>query len=220
MCGRFIQKSERRIITEEFYIDEFLDDVIVSYNLAPGQEAGVVYRDGSTKFARFRWGLVPPWAKDPAIGNRMINARAETLAEKPSFRSAFRSRRCLIPADGFYEWKKEEKRKVPFFVFLKSERPFGLAGLWESWKSPQGSILNSFTIVTTEANASLRSLHDRMPVIIRPEDRTFWLSHKNGAAELDRLLVPYEDAELVYHEVSRTVNSPQNNNPGCIAPVS
>jgi len=134
MCGRFTQKSERKIITEEFYIQEFLSDVYISYNIAPGQNAGVVIRDRVNKYAQFRWGLVPFWADDPKIGYRMINARAETVAEKPSFRKAFVKRRCIIPADGFYEWKKEGAYKTPFFVTHRSGRPVGFAGLWEVWQ--------------------------------------------------------------------------------------
>ncbi len=221
MCGRFIQKSERRIITEEFYIGEFLNEVITSYNIAPGQKAGVIVNDGSNKYAQYQWGLVPSWAKDPAIGNRMINARVETLNEKPSFRAAFRNRRCLIPADGFYEWKKEGNYKVPYFIYQKSEKPFSLAGLWESWKNPDGITLYTFTIVTTEANDLLRELHDRMPVIVPPEKREAWLSPADtDAASLSALLKSYDESTLDFYEISRLVNSPQNNSPQCIVPVS
>ena len=221
MCGRFIQKSERRIITEEFYIGEFLDEVITSYNVAPGQKAGVIINKGKNTYLLYKWGLVPSWAKDPEIGTRMINARAETLASKPSFKSAFRGRRCLIPADGFYEWKKEGNFKVPYYVFHKSKKPFSLAGLWEIWKNPDDTPLTTFTIITTEANPLLKNLHDRMPVILPPENRDTWLNPEStDIAGLSELLRPFDDQLLDFYEVSRFVNAPQNNTPQCITPVS
>ena len=221
MCGRFIQKSERRIIAEEFYVQEFVDPLVVSYNVAPGQTAGVILgAKGGNEYARYRWGLVPSWAKDPVIGNRMINARSETIAEKPSYRSAFRKRRCLVPVDGFYEWKKDGKLKVPFFIHQQSGRPFSLAGLWESWNDPDGKRLLTFTIITTDANERLRALHERMPVIIPPGARKLWL---DGSAEdmkpLFDLLRPSEEKLLDYYEVTRFVNSPLNNTPECVEPV-
>ncbi len=221
MCGRFIQKSERKIITEEFYVQEFLDEVIISYNIAPGQNAGIILNKGKNVYAQYKWGLVPSWAKDPSIGNKMINARAETAQEKPSFRQAFKSRRCLIPADGFYEWKKEGKYKIPFYIYNKSEKPISMAGLWEGWKDKEGKTIHTFTIITTDANSVLEELHNRMPVIIPPEKRAFWLDPNNDAtAQLASLLEPYDASALTFHEVSRFVNSPQNNTPQCIAPLS
>ncbi len=220
MCGRFIQKSERRIITEEFYVQEFVDEVIRSYNVAPGQKAGVIINDGENKYVQYQWGLVPYWAKDPSIGNKMINARAETIIDKPSFKAAFRSRRCLIPVDGFYEWKKEEKYKVPYFIFQRSETPFSLAGLWETWNGPDENPLNTFTIITTDANTLLKELHNRMPVIIPPEKRKMWLNPINtNSIELTDFLKPYPESALDFYEVSRFVNSPQNNSPECITPL-
>jgi putative SOS response-associated peptidase YedK len=221
MCGRFIQKSERRIIAEEFYVQEFADPPVVSYNVAPGQAAGVILgASGGNVYARYRWGLVPSWAKDPTIGNRMINARSETIAEKPSYRSAFRKRRCLVPVDGFYEWKQDGKLKVPFFIHDRSGKPFSLAGLWESWNDPEGNRLLTFTILTTDANDRLRALHDRMPVIIPSGARKLWLdSTAEDVKPLFELLKPSEENLLDYHEVSRFVNSPQNNAPECVEPV-
>jgi putative SOS response-associated peptidase YedK len=221
MCGRFIQKSERRIIAEEFYVQEFIDPLAVSFNVAPGQTAGVILAgSGGNGYARYRWGLVPSWAKDPAIGNRMINARSETIAEKPSYRSAFRKRRCLVPVDGFYEWKKDGKLKVPFFIHEQSGRPFSLAGLWESWDDPEGNRLLTFTILTTDANERLRALHDRMPVIIPPGARHLWLdSSAEDVKPLFDLLRPSGEKLLDFYEVSRFVNSPQNNTPECVEPV-
>ena len=219
MCGRFIQKAERKIIGEEFYIALFINDIITSYNVAPGQNAGIIINRGDNVYVQHRWGLVPSWAKDQKIGNRMINARAETVAQKPSFKSAFKSRRCLVPVDGFYEWKRTDGYKLPYYIHHRSERPFSLAGLWETWKSPEGSDLRTFTIITTDASSALRTLHDRMPVVIPPEKRPMWLDSAADTQDLETLLVPYDSAELQFHQVSRMVNSPNNNSPQCIIPV-
>jgi putative SOS response-associated peptidase YedK len=221
MCGRFIQKSERRIIAEEFYVQEFTEPLIVSYNVAPGQTAGVILGGpAGNRYAGHRWGLVPSWAKDPAIGNRMINARSETIGEKPSYKSAFGKRRCLVPVDGFYEWKKDGKLKVPFFIHERTGRPLSLAGLWESWNDPEGKLLLTFTILTTEANDRLKELHDRMPVIVYPEARKRWLDPAiEDTRSLFDLLKPADDGLLDFYEVSRFVNSPMNNTPECVEPV-
>jgi putative SOS response-associated peptidase YedK len=150
----------------------------------------------------------------------MINARAETAQEKPSFKQALKSRRCLIPADGFYEWKREEKYKVPYFIYDKSEKPISMAGLWEGWKDKEGKKIHTFTILTTGANSILEALHNRMPVIIPPDKRALWLDPQNTEPELSSLLKPYDASALTFHEVSRFVNSPQNNAPQCIVPLS
>jgi putative SOS response-associated peptidase YedK len=229
MCGRFTQKSERKVISLEFYIHDFISDVLVSYNITPGQDAGVIIGNGQNRYVRYRWGLVPFWAKDPSIGNRMINARAETITEKPSFRQAFASRRCLVPADGFYEWRKQGSFKTPFYIHHRSNRPMSFAGLWENW-NPKGEgkaasqtreseALYTFTIITTEASDKLRGLHDRMPVIIPPEKRELWLDREADAAELEGMLVSFDSPEIDFYEVSRMVNSPMNNTPACIEPV-
>ena len=219
MCGRFVQKAERKIITEEFYVREFIDEVITSYNVAPGQNAGIIINRGNNVYVQYRWGLVPSWAKDPQIGNKMINARAETVAQKPSFKSAFRNRRCLVPVDGFYEWKRTGGYKIPYFIHHRSKKPFSLAGLWETWKDPEGSPVSTFTIITTDANAALHPIHERMPVVIPTEKRVFWLDSAADIQSLQILLVPFNSSELLFHEVSRLVNSPDNNSPQCIVPV-
>jgi putative SOS response-associated peptidase YedK len=237
MCGRFTQKSERKIISLEFYIKDFLSDVLVNYNVAPSQDAGVIIHDDVYRYVRYRWGLVPFWSRDTKIGNRMINARAETVAEKPSFRNAFAKRRCLVPADGFYEWKRENGFKTPYYIYHATGKPMSFAGLWESWtpkaeKSEQHTEsdlfsthvekpppLNTFTIITTEANEKLKGLHDRMPVVITPAKRDVWLSPDTRPDQLEELLRPLPSEEIMFHEVSRMVNTPQNNSPECIEPI-
>ena len=223
MCGRFTQKSERRLLEEEFFIQEFSDHVVVSYNVAPGQKAGVVINDPTTRYVQFLWGLVPSWAKDPKIGSRLINARAETVAEKPSFKGAFRTKRCIVPVDGFYEWRKRDNRKVPYYIHRSTGRPFGLAGLWECWKPKEirrreggdTEPLYTFTIITTQASPALSALHDRMPVVVPKERIRQWLSGddrqggKNPAGEKSKgLLAFYGGSDLSFHEVSPFVNSP------------
>jgi putative SOS response-associated peptidase YedK len=167
-----------------------------------------------------RWGLIPSWAKDAAIGNRMINARAETVAEKPSFRRALQQRRCLILADGFYEWRQEGKKKTPLFITLASREPFAFAGLWETWRPPDGEAIHSCTIITTTPNALMESIHNRMPVILAREAETTWLDRTITEPEkLLPLLVPYPETLMDAYEVALTVNSPRNDSPACIAPI-
>jgi putative SOS response-associated peptidase YedK len=165
-----------------------------------------------------RWGLIPSWAKDAKIGNKLINARGETVAEKPSFRSAFRKRRCLIPADGFYEWKKLDGGKQPHFIHLRDEEPFAFAGLWEHWTNPDdGEVIESCTIVTTEANALMRTLHDRMPVILPPADYDRWLDPATQDVEgLKELLRPYSSEEMTAYPISAYVNNPRHEGVKCL----
>lgn len=165
------------------------------------------------------WGLIPSWSKDPEIGSRMINARAETLHEKPSFRAAFRRRRCLIPADGFYEWQRLERKKQPYYFCRNDHQPFAFAGLWEHWESADGEI-ESCTIVTTAANDLLKSIHDRMPVILQPEDYDLWLDPQVQETDrLQHLLFPDEDSPFIRYPVSTKVNRPQNDDPDCIEAI-
>ena len=206
MCGRFTQKSERPDIQLAFYIDEWKSDVIVSYNVTPGQRAGVVYKHNDRiYFDLFRWGLIPGWSKDPKIGFKMINARAETVHQKPSFKRSFKSRRCLIPVNGFFEWKTEEKRKTPYYIFLKDLPLFSLAGLWDEWISPERIKIYTFTIVTTEANELVAAIHEkkRMPVIIGKQDRDLWLNIQSYEKDLLELLAPYDTKKMDAYEVSR-----------------
>lgn len=165
------------------------------------------------------WGLIPSWAKDPSIGNRIINARSETVAEKPSFRAAFKRRRCLIPANGFYEWKKIGKKKQPYYVRRKDGEPFAFAGLWEPWEGEDGTVIESCTILTTEPNADIRPLHNRMPVILDPSDYDQWLNPEVDELEtLAPLMHPYPDGKLEAVPVSPLVNNPKNDDAQCIEP--
>lgn len=220
MCGRFTVAVPREDLLDEFGVSEPPFDIRPRYNLAPSQIAPVILRgdDGTLSLAGFRWGLVPFWAKDPAAGNRMINARAETLAERPAFRSAFEERRCLVPADGWYEWMKEGRGKTPLWIHLRSRRPFAFAGLWERW-GPRSSPLHTFTIVTTAAAHSIRHIHDRMPLVLPRAARERWLDPAADTAELMALLRPYPGDDLEAWSVSRLVNSPDNDVADCILPA-
>ena len=167
-----------------------------------------------------RWGLIPWWAKDPSVGSRMINARAEGLHQRPAFRDALRKRRCLVLADGFYEWRKEGNRKVPVRIVLKSREPFAFAGLWETWRAPNGDQVRSCTIVTTRPNALLATIHDRMPVILPEEAEAMWLSPDNQDSPLlDGLLGPFPAGSMEAYAVSPVVNSAASDSPACITPV-
>jgi putative SOS response-associated peptidase YedK len=206
-------------VTERFHAAA-PQDFRPRYNIAPGQDVLCVIRDGENRIEHLRWGLIPFWAKDPAIGNRLINARAETVAEKPSFRSAFAKRRCLVVADGFYEWRPEGKRKVPVYIFLKSKKPFGFAGLYENWKDPGGREIRTCTIITTEANDLVRPIHDRMPVILPEGVEDRWLDPSEGSRErLQAILTPYPAGEMAAFDVTSIVNSAAHDAPDCITPA-
>jgi putative SOS response-associated peptidase YedK len=193
------------------------------YNIAPTQPVAAVRFDseaGERELEMLRWGLIPFWAKDPAIGNRMINARSETVAEKPAFRAAFRKRRCLVPADGFYEWQKVGAGKQPHHIHRPDGGPFGIAGLWERWESGDGDVIESCTLITTEASDSLRPIHNRMPVILNRDDFGRWLDPDTpDTSNLLALLKPVPDEELVATAVSKAVNSPGNQGPELIEPL-
>ena len=223
MCGRFTLTADPNDLREAFPWLNIPEAPPPRYNVAPSQPVAVIPNDGRNQMDYFVWGLIPSWAKDPSIGNRMINARAETLTEKPSFRTAFRRRRCLIPADGFYEWKQETggKSKTPMYIRLKSGKPFALAGLWERWDSKDGSTILSCTIITTQPNELMQTIHNRMPVILPPQTYTQWLDPgEPNLADLSGLLQPYPAEEMTAYPVSRLVNSPANDLPACIEPVA
>lgn len=201
-----------------------LDDVSVwqqpRYNIAPSQLAPVITNRKPQQLTLLKWGLVPIWAKDPAIGNRMINARSETAAQKPSFRSAFKRRRCLIPADGYYEWTKRDDKNVPMYIKRRDREVFAFAGLWENWKKPDGSWLGTCAILTTEANDFIRPIHHRMTVIIEPEDYDTWLSGEElSPQQWLPLMTGCASETLTAFEVSTQVNRPINDNPTVIFPV-
>jgi putative SOS response-associated peptidase YedK len=223
MCGRYTLTAPGEIVAEIFELVD-VPPILPRYNLAPTQEAAVVriVKPGAPRtLAALRWGLIPYWAQDPAIGNRMINARAESVAEKPAYRDSFRRRRCLVPADGFYEWKKlDAKTKQPYLIHRQDRRPFAFAGLWSSWRSPESGPLETFTILTTSPNDLMRRLHDRMPVILDPRDYAAWLDPANrDAAHLQSLLAPAPDGGWQATPVSRAVNHPAHDAPDCIEPL-
>ena len=225
MCGRFTLRTDPETLTETFpgFTTPAPDEMIPRYNIAPSQPVAVVPNNGENSVEFFQWGLIPSWAKDPKIGNRMINARSETLAEKPSFRTPYKRRRCLILSDGFYEWRSEpeSKSKTPIYIRLKSEKPFAFAGLWEAWyPSTDDDPLLSCTIITTSPNALMETIHRRMPVILEPDAYDLWLDpSEQSPKQLDGLLNPYPPEEMMAYPVSRLVNRPSNDSPDCIAPA-
>ena len=216
MCGRFTLTAPVDQLMDRFDVEFFLqeEEYLPSYNVAPSQSVLAVINNGAhNKMGFLRWGLIPPWAKDISIGYKMINARAETLTEKPSFRNAYKKKRCLIVADSFYEWKRiDSKTKTPMRIKLKSDELFAMAGLWESWKSPEGKSIFSCSVITTQPNELVQDIHDRMPVILKPEDEKFWLdSSITDTTKLQHLLKPLDQRLMEVYEVSPLVNSPKNN---------
>jgi putative SOS response-associated peptidase YedK len=221
MCGRFTITVNPDTMQQELGLVGMPDDYHPRYNVAPSQPVAVV-ADASNRQAEWmRWGLIPSWSKDAAIGNRLINARAETVAEKPSFRAAFSKRRCLILADGFYEWQKGAApggRSQPFHFRREDGKPFAFAGLWEFWRSPEGEEVRSCTIITCEANACVAPVHQRMPVLLSEKDLWNWLS-LDQPDDLHKLLVPYPAERMVRHPVSTLVNRPELDQPDLIVPI-
>ena len=217
MCGRF------SLTVNEAELNEFFETAggdapyEARYNCAPTQMLAVITNEKPRQLSYYKWGLIPAWAKDPSIGNKMINARAETITEKPSYKTALRTRRCLVPADAFYEWRQNGD-KVPYRIYLKNSRLFAFAGLWDRWRTPEGSEISSFTIITTGANGFMQPIHNRMPVILRREDEQLWLG-SNNAAELLELLRPYADEEMEAYPVSKLINSAANDFPEVMAPA-
>ena len=225
MCGRFTLTTNMDDLQERF--DFEARDLVfrASYNVAPTQQVLAVLGSGDdggeNRPEIMRWGLIPFWAKDPSIGSRMINARAETVAQKPAFRSALQKRRCLVLADGFYEWRKEGKDKTPMYIRSRSREPFAMAGLYETWKPTEGEPVRSCTIVTTTPNKLMEPIHNRMPVILPQGAEATWLDREiEDRDALTSLLVPYPDGEMEAYIVSTLVNSAKNNFPECIAPAA
>jgi len=224
MCGRFTLRTPSNVLLEQFLLS-VEPELAPRYNIAPTQPVAVVrldpHREGR-QLAMLRWGLIPSWAKDPAMGNRMINARGETVAEKPAFRSAFKRRRCLVLADGYYEWQKRGREKQPYHIRLRDDRPFAFAGLWETWKGvadgPLTGPIESCTIITMAANELTREIHDRMPVILHPKDHDLWLDPAvQDRDRLTPLLRPFDSDRMIAEPVSSHVNNPRNDDPRCVA---
>ena len=226
MCGRFALISDTAQLAAQFGISPAMvagiPESVPRYNIAPTQPVAAIRLAEGTKqreLTFFRWGLIPSWSKDINIGSRMINARSETVAEKPSFRTAFKRRRCIIPADGFYEWQKRDDGKRPIFIHASDKRPFALAGLWEIWSDPEGGKLQTCTILTTQPNELMAAIHNRMPVILEPEDFDMWLDPGDNPQQALHLLRPYPVAKMEAYPVNTIVNSPKNDVPECITPV-
>jgi len=221
MCGRFALYRGLEEIKEAFQVQQVSADLEPSYNIAPTQDvAVVVQRPEGVSLEKMRWGLIPFWAKDPGIGSKMINARSETVHEKPSFKRPLKNRRCLVVADGFYEWQKVDGTKIPTFIRLKSQRPFGLAGLYDVWKPPDGEAITSCTIITTDANPFLQPIHNRMPVILPPDAYTQWIDPAIRTPDsLQMFIKPYPAEEMAAHPVSTLVNNPKNDHAECVVPA-
>jgi putative SOS response-associated peptidase YedK len=223
MCGRFTQFSDPERLVSHFALARPPHDLLPRYNIAPGQQVAIIREvAGIGRHLDYaHWGLIPSWSDNAVIGNHLINARAETIASKPAFRHAFRHKRCLIPADGFYEWVVGEDGKQPWWITMVDRAPFAFAGLWQHWESPEdGHLVESCTIITTAANVQLRPLHERMPLIIAPESYALWLNPATGQSQqLQSMLRPCA-AKLHFHPVSRAVNSPLKDNPQLIEVVT
>jgi putative SOS response-associated peptidase YedK len=221
MCGRFTLTLDPIELREIFDLMEIPGEWTQRFNIAPSQPVEVLTNPDARRIEYFQWGLVPSWAKDPSIGSRLINARSETIAEKPSFRSALARRRCLILADGFYEWKKMGGKtpSMPYYFKLKDNKPFAFAGLWEQWQTPEGNLLKSCTIITCPANELVGSVHDRMPVMFDAVHSWLWLG-KLPQEDLLSMLQPYPAHLMTAYPVGRNVNSPTNDDPGLIQSVS
>ncbi|MCA9868126.1 MAG: SOS response-associated peptidase [Anaerolineae bacterium] len=220
MCGRFALAATGEEVAEHYQLSE-IPFVVPRYNIAPTQPVAAVRLNASEarEFTHFQWGLIPSWAKDPSMGSRMINARAETVADKPAFRAAFKRRRCLLPATGFYEWRKMNGHKQPMYIREAGGGLVSLAGLWEVWQSADGGQLETCTILTTTANALMEPIHDRMPLILDSQDYDMWLSPDTPADQLNHLLRPFDPAHLLAYPVGTAVNKPQNDTPDIIEPV-
>ena len=224
MCGRFTLTLDQEALSAAYGVERLLIDHSPRYNIAPTQDVTVLLGgEGGRRIEEFRWGLIPSWAKDSSIGNRMINARSETVAEKPSFRAAWKHRRrCLVLADGFFEWKKPDQGhgpKQPYWIQMEDRRPFGFAGLWERWKG-NGEEIRSCTILTGPPNELLRPIHDRMPVILgHPEEWDTWVDPEVPPEEMEGMMRPFSADEMRASPVSSYVNRPGNEGPECVERV-
>ena len=220
MCGRFTSLLSPELLAVIYEIFGPTESA-PRYNIAPSQAVSIVRQNsaGQRVLATVKWGLIPSWAKDPSIGHNLINARGETVAEKPSFRAAFKHRRCIVPASGYYEWMAVGGAKQPWYIKGNEDRPLSLAGLWEHWPSPDGSVVETCSIITTTANELMAPIHDRMPVILSPEAISSWLELSTKPDELKDLLRPCAPDILTAYTVSNLVNNPRFDSPSCIARV-
>ncbi|MGA2668259.1 MAG: SOS response-associated peptidase [Ignavibacteria bacterium] len=223
MCGRFTIITPIEKLIEQFEADLLEEDLkgtlFPNYNAAPGQKLLVITNTAPRQISLYRWGLIPYWAKDPAIGYKLINARSETITEKSAFKNAFKKRRCIILADSYFEWEKKGAKKIPYRILMKNDKPFAMAGIWETWKNTEGKEVYSFSIITTEANSLTKDIHDRMPCILDKKKIKMWLDTNIPEPAALQLLKPYPNAEMKLYEVSTLVNSPKNNSPQIIEPV-
>jgi len=224
MCGRYTLAKDLAEIKKRFDVSEAPENLKPRYNIAPNQQVPIILLDVEKKIRKMgyvRWGLIPSWADDPSIGNRMINARAETITTKASFKSLFKKRRCIVPADSFYEWKEiNTKEKIPMRLLLMNEEPFGFAGLWTTWRPKTGDPIVSCTIITTEPNELMAEIHNRMPVILEKKNEEMWI---DPAVEEEKLLQsflkPFPSKKMKCYPVSRFVNAPSNDTPKCVEPM-
>lgn len=224
MCGRSSLTKTEKEIEARFHATFYSEDLerynpLPNYNVAPTQYHPVITNLEPGTIHLYKWGLIPFWAKDSKIGYSMINARAETIVEKPAYKNAFKSRRCLVPLDGFYEWKIINGEKIPFRILTTDQEIFTVAGLWETWKSPAGENIFSFTIITVEANEFMKKIHDRMPAILTKESEKLWIENNIPSQQLQELLAPYPDQNLQAYQVNKAVNNVRNNFPELLEPV-
>lgn len=221
MCGRYVfNPGKPNEFYDRFSVNNRDIELHKNYNVSPGEVMPTITRNSPNKIVLMKWGLIPFWAKDPQIGYKMINARAETVAEKPSFRKAFKTQRCLIPSSGFYEWKRVEKEKIPFFIHLKSTDIFSFAGLFDEWKDVEGQVTRSYTIITTVPNEIMESIHNRMPVILSKNSESVWLDTSvTDTDTLKILLGPYDKKDMEAYPVSTRINKPINNDSELVKPV-
>lgn len=223
MCGRFVLMTPSKSLAERFLVEEILEEG-PRYNIAPTQMVAIIRLNAQTgrrELRMVKWGLIPYWAKDSSIGHKLINARCESIHEKPAFRTAFKFRRCLVPADGYYDWKKTGKSRQPFLFRMADASPYAFAGLWEKWKSPEGEMTESCTIITTPANELVAPVHDRMPAILKPEDYDTWLDPRmKDPKVLLKLLTPFPSELMVSVPVSSKVNKATYEGPDCVEPIT
>jgi putative SOS response-associated peptidase YedK len=224
MCGRASLSKQQKELEQRFQAEFYQEDIerynpLPSYNIAPTHLHPVITNEDSSHFQLFKWGLIPYWAKEAAIGSKMINARVETLLEKPAFKNAINQRRCLIPFDGFYEWKKQTPYKIPYRITLKDQSAFAVAGIWEQWKSPKGELVNSFSVITRPPNELMKTIHDRMPAILLPEQEKHWIDKNLSAKDALSLLIPYPADRMHAYTVSSRINKVSENDPQLLEEV-